>query len=538
MKYLPVFLDVRGQRCVVVGGGEVAYRKAGLLLRAGARVTAVSPDFGAGLEGLLSAAVEKNITLRREPFKAGHLDGAVLAVAATDDKAVNQAVSEAASAQGIPVNVVDAPALCSFIMPSIVDRDPLLVAISSGGASPLLTRQVKALNETMLPARMDELARLLAEYRPRVQEVLSSPDARRRFWEEVLESEVPELVYSGKAGEAARTLEALLARHSREGGNPEQETPPYKAQQQSRWLSVLDSRLRGNDRDETGEVYLVGAGPGDPDLLTLRALRLMHKADVVLYDRLVSAEILQRLRPDAERIYVGKQPGKEPAAHTPTMHTSTAPSVAQGNINETMLRLAGEGKRVLRLKGGDPLIFGRGGEELQALAEAGVPFQVVPGITAASGCAAYLGIPLTHRELAHSVRFLTGHCRGARAESAQQDPPQKNLSQTEPQQEPQDDDLNLNWADLVQDKQTLVFYMGLLSLPVIVARLLQHGMAREMPVAVVQRGTTVEQKVLWASLGDVLEKAAAEPPQPPGLIIIGEVVGLGRVAAAPKTDSP
>lgn len=465
MDYLPVFLDIRNKRCLVVGGGEVACRKAGLLLRAGGRLEVISPECGAALRQLCESAKTPGKVVAA-PFKAKHLEGpepAVLVVAATDDQKVNRAVYEAAVARGIPVNVVDQPALCSFIVPAMVHRQPVLVAISSGGASPVLTRQIKALNEVMLPARMGDLARLLAEYRQEAQKRLTDFRQRLRFWEEVVESEIPELVYRGRAGKAAQAIEARL----------------HKA---------AASTASGTAKQ--GEVYLVGAGPGDPDLLTLRALRLLHKADVVLYDRLVSTEVLQRVRPDAEKIHVGKQQN---------MHT-----MSQQAINELMLRLAKEGKRVLRLKGGDPFIFGRGGEELEQLAGSGIPFQVVPGITAASGCAAYAGIPLTHRDYAHSVQFLTGHLKA-----------------------PEDDDLNLDWPDLVRGKQTLVFYMGLLSLPVIVARLLEHGMDQAMPVAIVQQGTTARQRVLCATLGNLLATvAAAEPLQPPTLTIIGEVVGL------------
>ena len=318
-----------------MGGGDVAFRKASLLLRAGASLHIIAEQISPELQQLGEANAA---TFSIQAFIAELLGDAVLVIGATDDRSVNAAVSRAASAAGIPVNVVDQPQLCSFIVPSIVDRTPIVIAISSGGSSPILTRRLKELNETMIPARIDRLATLLASFRERVKHSIKEFDQRVRFWEQALDSEIPELVYSAHDAEAAE---------------------------------LLQLRLTQSDTVSTqGEVYLVGAGPGDPDLLTLRALRLLHKADVVLYDRLVSPEILQKIRPDADKIYVGK----ERSHH----------SVEQETINQMLVRFASEGKRVLRLKGGDPFIFGRGGEELDSLAQAGIPFQVVPGITAAS----------------------------------------------------------------------------------------------------------------------------------------------------------
>jgi uroporphyrin-III C-methyltransferase/precorrin-2 dehydrogenase/sirohydrochlorin ferrochelatase len=339
-------------------------------------------------------------------------------------------------------------------MPSIVDRSPIVVAISSGGSSPILTRKLKELNETMIPGRIDKLAKLLGSFRGRVKNEINDFSERIRFWENVLDSEIPELVYNGQDDEARSALDNWLT-------NP------------------------GKDR-VGGEVYLVGAGPGDPDLLTLRALRLMHKADVVLYDRLVSPGILLKLRPDAQKIYVGKR--------------SADHAVPQETINEMLVRLAKEGNRVLRLKGGDPFIFGRGGEELESLAAAGIPFQVVPGITAASGCASYAGIPLTHRDYSQSVRFLTGHTKDGR--------------------------VPLEWDLLVKEQQTLVFYMGLAGLPDICDQLLKHGMSSSTPVAVIQQGTTQTQKVVVGNLDRVSDLAVEKEIQAPTIIIIGEVVKL------------
>ena len=451
MDLLPIFLNIKNKKCVVVGGGEVAFRKATLLLRAGADLNIVAPVLSDELRKL---CVDTDCAITAREFEEADINNAVLVVAATDDLKTNERVSVIASTLNIPVNVVDQPHLCSFIMPSIVDRSPIVVAISSGGSSPILTRKLKELNEAMIPGRIDKLAELLGSFRGRVKSEINDFSARIRFWENVLDSEIPELVYNGQDDEARSALDNWLT-------NPQ------------------------NDR-VGGEVYLVGAGPGDPDLLTLRALRLMHKADVVLYDRLVSPEVLLKLRPDAQKIYVGKRSADHP--------------VPQETINEMLVRLAKEGNRVLRLKGGDPFIFGRGGEELESLAAAGIPFQVVPGITAASGCASYAGIPLTHRDYSQSVRFLTGHTKDGR--------------------------VPLEWELLVKEQQTLVFYMGLAGLPDICDQLLKHGMSSSTPVAVIQQGTTQTQKVVVGNLDRIADLAVEKEIQAPTIIIIGEVVKL------------
>ena len=451
MDLLPIFLNIKSKKCVVVGGGEVAFRKATLLLRAGADLSIVAPVLSDELHKL---CVDRDCKITIREFEEVDINNAILVVAATDDLKTNEHVSVIASKLNIPVNVVDQPHLCSFIMPSIVDRSPIVVAISSGGSSPILTRKLKELNEIMIPGRIDKLAKLLGSFRGRVKDEINEFSERIRFWENVLDSEIPELVYNGQDNEAR---------------------------------SALDNWLTNPRKDRVGgEVYLVGAGPGDPDLLTLRALRLMHKADVVLYDRLVSPEILLKLRPDAQKIYVGK--------------CSADHAVPQETINEMLVRLAKEGNRVLRLKGGDPFIFGRGGEELESLAAAGIPFQVVPGITAASGCASYAGIPLTHRDYSQSVRFLTGHTKDGR--------------------------VPLEWDFLVKEQQTLVFYMGLAGLPDICNQLLKHGMPSSTPVAVIQQGTTQTQKVVVGNLDRIADLAVEKEIQAPTIIIIGEVVKL------------
>ena len=449
MERLPAFLDVKGKRCVVVGGGEVALRKATLLVRAGARLHVVAPDLCAALKTLCEQSGSLVCPIEFQPCCLG---GATLVIAATDSLEVNTRVSEHAQTLGIPVNVVDQPELCTFIVPAIVDRSPILVAISSGGASPILARSIKGLIDSLLPARVDRLAALLRELRAAIKKKVPDFSQRTKFWEKILEGDIPELVYSGKEQEAREKI-----------------------------LKQADK-----PSPEQGEVYLVGAGPGDPELLTLKALRLMHKADIVLYDRLVSEAILLKLRPDADKVFVGKARSDH--------------AVPQEDLNSMLVRLAKEGKKVLRLKGGDPFIFGRGGEEIETLAEAGVAFQVVPGITAASGCATYAGIPLTHRDYSQSVRFLTGHIR--------------------------DGGVPLNWSLLAQEQQTLAFYMGLSGLAIICEELLAHGMEKDMPVAVIQQGTTRNQKVSVGTLQTIVEQARDDDIQPPTLIIIGRVVAL------------
>ncbi len=453
MEFLPVFLNVRGTRCLIVGGGEIAYRKAVLLDRAGAQLLVVAPEISQQLQDLLR---QGNGLVQQRDFLESDLDAVLLVVAATDDEALNAHVSALAQKRGLQVNVVDRPELCTFIVPAIVDRSPVVIAISSSGSSPILTRQLKEKLETVIPGSYGRLAELLRGYRAEVKHTISDFTKRSRFWERVLSGPMPEMVFSGKEEEAR---------------------------------SYLDQALAGaEDLPVQGEVYLVGAGPGDPELLTLKALRLMYEADVVLYDRLVSKEILQKVRPDAEKIHVGKQR----ADHT----------VPQEQINAMLVRLAREGKKVLRLKGGDPFIFGRGGEEIDQLAEAGIPFQVIPGITAASGCACYAGIPLTHRDYSQSVRFVTGHLKEGSVE--------------------------LDWDQLASEHQTVVFYMGLVGLENICEQLMIHGMSRDMPIALIQQGTTQNQKVVTGTLETMAEIVKAANVQPPTLIIVGRVVKLQR----------
>lgn len=447
MDFLPIFLNVRGRTCLVVGAGEVAQRKVSVLISAGAAVRVVSPEFHPDFSGM------QGVECMTARFTPEHLQGAALVFAATNDPEVNRLVFEQASLRHIPVNVVDSPDLCSFIMPSILDRSPLVVAFSSGGASPVLARMLRARLETMIPSRFGHLASFCARMRDAVKARIGTSAGRRIFWEGALEGVIAEKVLAGDEAGA----EALL-------------------------LAGLDAEKSA----PCGEVYLVGAGPGDPDLLTFRALRLMQKADVVVYDNLVSNAIVEMTRRDAARIFVGKARDN---------HT-----LPQQDINQLLVMLAQEGKRVVRLKGGDPFIFGRGGEEIETLAGFGIPFQVVPGITSASGVSAYAGIPLTHRDYAQSVIFMTGHTK--------------------------DGKVDLDWEALCRPGQTAVIYMGLGNLAAICSQLMVHGLSSDWPAAVVMNGTQPDQKVVTGTLQTLAERVAAAQLKSPSLIIIGEVVKL------------
>jgi uroporphyrin-III C-methyltransferase/precorrin-2 dehydrogenase/sirohydrochlorin ferrochelatase len=471
MDELPIFLKLAGEACAVIGGGEVAARKVALLLDAGAQVAVTAPQLCAELAEL---ARQGRIAHRAARFDPSALDGVSLVIAATDQRGVNAEVSRCARDRRIPVNVVDDPELCSFILPAIVDRSPVVIAVSTGGASPVLARLLRARLESLIPASYGELAGLAQRFRERVKRTLPQP-SRRPFWERMLQGPVAQLALSGRIRQAEEALERALE-------DPAQRGP------------------------EPGEVYLVGAGPGDPDLLTFAALRLMQQADVVLYDKLVSPAIVDLTRRDAERIYVGKQR----ADHT----------MRQEQINALMIELAKQGKRVLRLKGGDPYVFGRGGEEIESLSASGVRFQVVPGITAACGVAAYAGIPLTHRDYAQSCVLVTGHLK--------------------------DGTMELDWHGLARPRQTLVIYMGLLGLDALCKQLIAHGMPRDMPAAVIQQATLPEQRVVTATLEELAAKVAAAGLRPPTLVIVGDVVKLrdklawyeGRGAAGAGIGAP
>jgi len=451
MDYLPLFLDLRDRACLLVGGSEIAARKAELLLRAGARVAVAAPALHAGFKQLPHG---ERLSRVADAFNEPLLDGKDLVIVVEDDAAAARRISDAARARHIPVNVADKPALCSFILPSIIDRSPIMVAVSSGGASPVLARMLRARLETLIPAAYGRLSALAGRYKARVSEAVKPPQ-RRAFWEKVFLSPVAEMVFSGRDIEAEAELEAM----------------------------IKDS---GANEITRGEVYLVGAGPGNPDLLTFRALRLMQQADVIVYDRLVSQPILDMCRRDAERVYVGKERDDH--------------AVPQEEINLMLVRLAKEGKRTLRLKGGDPFIFGRGGEEIETLVEHGVSFQVVPGITAAAGVASYAGIPLTHRDYAQSVTFVTGHLK--------------------------DNTFNLNWEGIARQDQTIVIYMGLKGLPLLCEALIRHGLTAETPAAIIQHGTLPSQRVITGDLTTLPALAVEAGLKAPTLIIVGNVVRL------------
>jgi len=453
MQYFPIFLDTTDLTCLVVGAGEVAARKVELLLKTSAQITVVAPWVCTTVQRF---AEQKKIQLIVKPYEEADLTNKQMVFVATDNSELNAQIHDQARAQKILVNVVDNTPLCQFITPSIVDRSPIIIAMSSGGVAPVLLRYLRQKLESVIPQKISLLGQFSEKFRDSVKKRFKSVTERRYFWEDVLDGDIAENILQGNE----------------------------KAAEQK-----FLEKLNAPDASKTkGEVYLVGAGPGDPDLLTFRALRLMQKADVVVYDRLVSPEILELVRRDAEKIYVGKAKSK---------HT-----VPQNEINELLAKQALAGNRVVRLKGGDPFIFGRGGEELETLIKHGVSFQVVPGITAASGAASYAGIPLTHRDHAKSVVFATGHL--------------------------QDNSINLNWQGLAQPDQTIVFYMGLTGLPIICEQLVKHGLTPTTPIAMVQSATTAEQKVVTGTLEDIQQKAEAADIKPPALIIVGSVVSLHK----------
>ena len=454
MDQLPVFFNLTDRWVAVLGGGVAAARKAEVALRAGARVRVFAEQFCEEFDELTPKMHLKRVP--HEP-RAEDFEDCALLYCAAEDLEQNRRARMLAKAAHIPCNVVDMPELCDFTMPSIVDRSPVVIAISTAGASPILGRMIKARLETLLPASYGRVAAFVGRYRKKVGSKLENFHQRRRFWERILEGPVVDLVLAGHDGEASAEFD-----------------------------TQLDAAARGVEIRQQGEVYLVGAGPGDPDLLTFKALRLMQRADVVLYDRLVGNGILDLVRRDAERIYVGKLPKEH--------------VVPQPEISRMLLRLAQQGKRVLRLKGGDPFIFGRGGEEIELLAEAGIPFQVVPGITAASGCAAYAGIPLTHRDHAQACIFVTGHSKDGR--------------------------IDLDWKLLLQPRQTVAVYMGLERLTELTRAFIENGAAPSLPVALIDNGTRPNQQVLTATLDTMAEKAAKAGVRGPAILIIGSVVRL------------
>ncbi|MEN9658496.1 MAG: uroporphyrinogen-III C-methyltransferase [Pseudomonadota bacterium] len=451
MDYFPLFLNLHEQNCLIIGGGDVAARKIRLLAAAGGRITVVAPQL---CEELASAAEAGKLIYLAEIFCEAQLQNVRLVIAATDSEEVNRQVFEACEARGILVNAVDDPASCRFITPAIVDRSPLVIAISTSGGVPVLARQLRTQLEALIPHGYGDLAQMAADFRDEVKATLVSTDARKQFWEKTLAGPIPDMVFAGQHAAARQALS--------------------------------DSIKADADAPLQGAVYLVGCGPGNPDLLTFRALRLMQQADAVLYDNLVSLPILDMVRRDAERVYVGKK--------------SNNHAVPQQEINQLLVRYALQGKKVLRLKGGDPFIFGRGGEEIEELAAAGIAFEVVPGITSAAGASCYAGIPLTHRDYAQSVTFVTGHRR--------------------------DGEVVLDWPRLVSPTETVVVYMGVAQLEKICQQLIKHGRNPDTPAAMVENATLAKQRVVVGTLSNLPQRASERGIKPPALIIIGEVVSL------------
>ena len=454
MRHLPVFLELRGKTAVVVGGGAVAARRAEHLVKAGARVMTFAPALTDDFRELLE---QPNFRHEARDPKPQDFENSSLCFVAVEDERLSAEAWAAAKGAGAWVNVADRPRFCDFIMPSIVDRDPLVIAISTGGASPILGRMLKARLETVIPAAYGRLADLMGGFRNAVAKAIASPVMRRRFWETVLEGPIAERALSGDERAAGVELSRAIERAATE-----------------------------NAEAPRGEVYLVGAGPGDPDLLTFRALRLMQKADVVLYDRLTDQHVMNLVRREAERIYVGKQPEDH--------------ELPQGEISALLVKLAKQGKRVLRLKGGDPFMFGRGGEEIEALAAEGIPFQVCPGITAAIGAAAYAGIPLTHRDHAQACVFVTGHGK--------------------------DGKIDLDWTALLQPRQTVAIYMGLRNVEALTHEFVVRGADPNLPAAIIDNATRPNQRVVVGTLGTLAAKARAAELSGPAIIIVGTVVTL------------
>ncbi|WP_318408946.1 siroheme synthase CysG [Photobacterium leiognathi] len=446
MDYLPIFADLKRRPCLVVGGDDSAWRKTRMLLKAGADVRVIAPTLNADFTAALAQGQIQHVG---EIFSPDDLDGIFLAIAATDRKSVNALVYQSANQRQVLVNVVDDTQRCSFIVPSIVDRSPIIIAISSSGQAPVLARLLREKLEALLPQHLGRMATIAGNFRQRLSQTVSSFSARRYFWEQAFNGRFGDLVAAGREQEAEQELVVLT----------HQATPQ-------------------------GQVALIGAGPGDAGLLTLRALQLMQQADVVLYDYLVSDEVMDLVRRDAELVCVGKKAG---------FH-----SVPQEETNRLIVHYAKQGKRVVRLKGGDPFVFGRGGEELEVLFDADIPFQVVPGITAAAGATAYAGIPLTHRDYAQTAMFVTGHLK------------------------PDGD--TLDWSTLARGKQTLVIYMGLMKSSHIQQQLLEHGRGADTPIAIIERGTQKTQKVLKGQLSELAQ--LAQHAASPSLIVVGEVVNL------------
>ncbi len=453
MDYFPIFAKLRNRPCLVVGGGAVASRKVHQLLKSGARITVNSPILNDDLRRLASDGC---IAIQSRSFDPLLIEQNLLIIAATSDPQINREVADTARRKNRLCNVVDDGEASGFIMPSVIDRSPIVVAVSSGGRSPALARIVRQQIDEWLPSRIGMLARWAGKWRDTVNRQIRTHDGRIRFWQRILDGRAAQRVLAGDITAADSNIVGEL----KQPDNP----------------------------SNSGEAWIVGAGPGDPDLITRRGLQLLQRADTVLHDRLIAPELLELARRDAEFICVGKQ--------------ADGPSARQEDINQKLIELVQSGKRVCRLKGGDPFIFGRGGEEVSALAKAGLPFQVVPGISAANGCAAALGIPLTHRGLSSAVTLITGHRADQLLNAA----------------------TDAEWSRLAASGHTLVFYMGFGNLERICRKLIGHGLAATTPAAVVQNGTTRHQRVAHGNLENLVDKTMGMSS--PAILIVGEVVSL------------
>ncbi|MDN3398793.1 siroheme synthase CysG [Psychrobacter sp. APC 3426] len=473
MNTFPLFFKLDDRKVLIVGGGDVALRKADLLSRAGACITILAPSISAEIQALLSHTKYKaKHALIYENYNKAYMTGARVIIAATDDEGLNHQIHADATELNIPVNVVDTPHLCDFIFPAIVDRNPIVIGISSNGKAPVLARLLRARLETLIPQGYGKLAKLAGEFRAEVKTKIPTLTGRRQFWERAFEGDVSQLMFAGNEKEAAAQLQADLD-HTAAAISAENAVDNTSTESQT-------------VKNTMGEVYIVGAGPGDPELLTFKALRLMQQADIVYYDALVSPQVLDLCRRDADKVFVGKKRSNH--------------AVAQLGINELLVNSAKEGRRVVRLKGGDPFIFGRGGEEIESLRAHGVPYQVVPGITAANAAASYAGIPLTHRDHSQSVRFVTGFLKAGAP--------------------------NSNFKSFLNTDETVVFYMGLHSLARLTEGLIDAGRSSDTPIAIVSNASMPNQQVLTGTLETIVAQQEQNQLPTPALLIMGDVVAL------------
>ncbi|WP_379544408.1 siroheme synthase CysG [Psychrobacter sp. R86515] len=480
MNTFPLFFKLEDRKVLIVGGGEVALRKADLLSRAGACITILAPDISHELQALLTDDKHQFIY---ENYNKTYMSGARVIIAATDDETLNHQIYADATELNIPVNVVDTPHLCDFIFPAIIDRNPIVIGISSNGKAPVLARLLRARLETLIPQGYGKLAKLAGEFRSEVKAKIPTLTGRRQFWERAFEGQVSQLMFAGNETEAATQLKADLDSTAAAISKKSDDTNSVR---ESDAIKPVASDEPEKELPAVGEVYIVGAGPGDPELLTFKALRLMQQADIVYYDALVSPQVLDLCRRDADKVFVGKKRSNH--------------AVAQLGINELLVNSAKEGRRVVRLKGGDPFIFGRGGEEIESLRAHNVPYQVVPGITAANAAASYAGIPLTHRDHSQSVRFVTGFLKAGAP--------------------------NSNFKSFLNTDETVVFYMGLHSLARLTEGLVDAGRSSETPIAIVSNASMPNQQVLTGTLATIVAKQEQAQLPTPALLIMGDVVSL------------